>query len=145
MPGPSHPAAPPRPQEQSSGHSPCTAPHWQSKHHHILQTLWDANLISLFTISFQVSHNKSQPKLGKAPPPVCQLVPDFSRVTNKSVTLWGYWSFQCMISIMRRKKKKTSSIKIYILPPVIPPSVDRPSRVWCSACTDFKLKVCQDT
>lgn len=66
---------------QSSGHSSCTAPPWQSKHGHVFQTLWDANLISLFTISFQVSHNKSLPMLGKPLPPVCLLVPRFSRVT----------------------------------------------------------------
>lgn len=52
---------------QSSGHSSCTTARLRSKHRHISQTLWDANLISLFTLSFQVSHNKSQPMLGNPP------------------------------------------------------------------------------
>lgn len=47
----------------------------------VFQTLCDANLISLFAISFQVSHNKSQPMLGKTLPPVCLLVPRSSGVT----------------------------------------------------------------
>lgn len=66
---------------QSSGHSSCTTARLRSKHRHVSQSLWDANLISLFTLHFQVSHNKSQPMLGNPPPPGCLLVPSFSRVT----------------------------------------------------------------
>lgn len=109
-----------------------------------LKTCWKP---FLFTNSFHLSPNRSQPMDGQSLPSL-SVSPTLFRVhlllqINLSVSEFAN-NFNAWFVLWWRRGKK-SSMKIYVLPLGIPPSVDRPSGVWCSASTDFKLRVCQDT